>query len=129
MNHGSSIYLIVAATLFLAAFGLPLFLAPMFWARRIGWKIPEDTDLANYLGRSLGGVCLAIIIMAYCAAANPWEYRFVFDLIILTGFFMVAVHVYGFIKRTQPLIEHLEIGLYTGLIVLTLYFYPQPPAG
>jgi len=108
-------------------FGLPLLISPMWWARRIGWRIPEEKDLANYLGRSLGGVVLPVIIMAYVAAGNPWEYRFIFDLVLWIGTFMVAVHFYGFLKRNQPLIEHLEVFFYSGLILLAWYFYPNPP--
>ena len=100
---------------------------PRAWARRVGWKIPEDKDLANYLGRSLGGVILPVIIMAYRAASSPWEYRFVFDLVIGIGVFMVVVHVYGFVKKNQPLIEHLEILMYSVVTILCWYFYPQPP--
>lgn len=100
----------------------------MAWARRIGWKIPEEKGLANYLGRSLGGVILPIIIMGYLSAWDPCKYRFVFELVILIGVFMVAVHLYGFIKKNQPLIEHLEIILYSILSLLAWYFYPQAPA-
>ena len=127
MNTGSSWFLIFGAVLFAVFFGLPLFLAPTAWARRIGWKIPEDTDLVNYLGRSLGGVTLPVIILAFLAAGNPWEYRFLFQLIILMGIFMVIVHGYGFLKRNQPIIEHLEIILYAVLCLLAFNFYPKPP--
>lgn len=127
MNEASSIFLIVGATLFVIFFGLPLFLSPMFWAKTIGWKIPEDTDLANYLGRSLGGVVMPVIILAYLAARDPWGYRFVFDLVILIAIFQVMVHLYGFIRRRQPVIENLEIILYSILAILTWFFYPQPP--
>jgi hypothetical protein len=58
MNTASSIFMVVTATFFLLLFGLPIFLSPMTWARRIGWEIPDDTDLANYLGRSLGALAL-----------------------------------------------------------------------
>ena len=128
MNTGSSLFMLIGSTLFLICFGLPLFICPMTWARRIGWKIPEEKDLATYLGRSLGGIILPIIIMGYLSAWAPWKYRFVFELVILIGLFMVAVHLYGFIKKNQPLIEHLEIIVYSLLSLLAWYFYPQPPA-
>ena len=69
MNTGSSLFMLVGATLFLVAFGLPLLLCPMAWARRIGWTLPQEKDLANYLGRSLGGVVMAVIIMATIATS------------------------------------------------------------
>jgi hypothetical protein len=127
MNTGSSIFMLVGSTLFLICFGLPLFICPMVWARRIGWKIPEEKDLANYLGRALGGIILPVIIMGYLAAKSPWEYRWVFTMVILIGIFQTLVHLYGFIKKSQPLIEHLEIFLYTALSLVTWYFYPSPP--
>ena len=61
------------------------------------------------------------------AAMDPWKYRSVFDLLILIGIFMVGVHLYGFLKKNQPIIEHLEIALYLILSLLAWYFYPQPP--
>jgi hypothetical protein len=128
MNTSSSLFMLVGATLFLVAFGLPLLLFPMTWARRIGWSLPQEKDLANYLGRSLGGVAMSVIIMAFLAARSPWEYRFVFQMLIIIGIFMVGVHLYGFLKKNQPLIEHLEIVLYSLLSLLAWYFYPQPPS-
>jgi hypothetical protein len=127
MNMGSSLFMLVGATLFLVAFGLPLLLCPMTWARRIGWSLPQEKDLANYLGRSLGGVVMAVIIMAFLAATDPWKYRFVFEMLVLIGIFMVGVHLYGFVKKNQPLIEHLEIVMYSLLSLFAWYFYPQPP--
>ena len=127
MNEGSSIFLLVGATCFALLFGLPLLLCPVAWARKIGWKIPEDTDLVNYLGRSLGGVTVPLIIMAFQAAGSPWEHRYLFQMIVWIGAFMVAVHLYGFLRGRQPLIEHLEIILYGLLSLLAAYFYPQPP--
>ena len=127
MNTGSSLFMLACATFVLLAFGLPLLLCPMAWARRIGWTIPQEKDLANYLGRSLGGVVMALIIMAFRAAFDPWKYRFVFDLSVIIGIFMVGVHLYGFVKKNQPLIEHLEIVMYSLLSLLAWHFYPQPP--
>jgi len=40
---------------------------------------------------------------------------------------MVGVHLYGFVKKNQPVIEHLEIAMYLILSLLAWYFYPQPP--
>jgi hypothetical protein len=127
MNTASSMYLIITGVLFLLAFGLPIFFLPLAWARRIGWKIPEETHLTVYFGRCLGGIALSLIVVAFLAARDPWGYRFFFDLLIMVALFMVAVHFYGFIKRVQPLIEHLEIILYSVVAFLTWYFYPISP--
>ena len=127
MNTASSTFMVVGATAFVLFIGLPLLISPMRWARRIGWKIPDDTDLANYLGRSLGGLVLPVIILMYIGARDPWEYRVMFDLVILAGVFAAAVHFYGFVRKSQPLIEHLEVLMYIGLTFLCWYFYPHPP--
>ena len=127
MNTASSIFMVVGGTAFVLIFGLPLLISPMPWARRVGWKIPDDTDLANYLGRSLGGLVVPLIILLYVGARDPWEYRVLFDFLILATIFAAGVHFYGFVKKSQPLIEHLEIFMYIGLTLLSWYFYPQPP--
>jgi hypothetical protein len=105
--------------------GLPLLLFPMTWARWLGWKVPAETDLANYLGRSLGGVALSIAILGFQAARDPWGYRHVFDLIIAVGIFMTAVHLYGFIKKAQPRIENIEIAAYPLVSLLAWLWYPR----
>lgn len=107
--------------------GLPLLICPMAWGRRLGWTIPEPPEFANYLGRSLGAVALALAIMGYVAASDPWQYRFMFDLVIVIGILLTGVHVYGFLTKAQPLIEHLEIMLYAVGSVVAWYVYPQPP--
>ena len=127
MNTASSIFMVVGATAFLLFIGLPLLICPVRWARRIGWKIPEDMDLTNYLARSLGGLLMPVIILMYIGARDPWEYRVMFDLIILATIFAAGVHFYGFLKRSQPVIEHVEIFMYIGLTLVTWYLYPQPP--
>jgi hypothetical protein len=99
----------------------------MAWGRRLGWTIPEPVDFATYLGRSLGGVALALAIMGYVAAYDPWQYRFMFDLVILIGIVLTGIHAYGWLTKTQPLIEHLEIILYAVGTVFAWYVYPQPP--
>jgi hypothetical protein len=126
MNTGSSIFMFVGATALVLFLGIPLLLFPAVWGRRIGWKIPEQADLMNYFGRSLGGVALAIAIMCFQAARDPWGYRHIFDLIILIGIFMTAVHVYGFIRKTQPWFENVEVFLYPLVGLLGWIFYPRP---
>jgi hypothetical protein len=49
MNTGSSIFMWVGSTGLVILLGLPLLISPMGWARKLGWKIPEEADLANYL--------------------------------------------------------------------------------
>lgn len=128
MNTGSSIFLLIGASGLVILLGVPLLISPIAWGRRLGWRIPEQTDLANYLGRSLGGVALSIAIMGYLAARDPWQYRFVFDLVILIGIFLTGVHAYGYIKKKQHMIENVEIILYVLVSFLAWYLYPHQPA-
>jgi hypothetical protein len=127
VNAASSWFLIVNGIVFLVFFGIPLFFCPLVWARRIGWNIPEDTDLVSYLGRSLGALALPLIAYLFIAAQDPWHYRFIFNLLIAIGALLVAVHLYGFLKKSQPRIEHVEILLYGANTLLAWFLYPQPP--
>ena len=125
MNTRSSIFMVVGATALVLLLGLPLLFFPLAWARASGWKIPEHTDLTNYFGRSLGGVALAIAILCFQAARDPWGYRGAFDLIIMVGIFMTAVHLYGFVKKSQPWFESVEVFLYPLVSLLAWIFYPR----
>jgi hypothetical protein len=128
VNTASSWFLIVNGIVFIIFFGIPLFFCPLVWAGRVGWKIPEDTDLVSYLGRSLGALALPLIAYLFIAAQDPWHYRFIFNLLIAIGTLLFLVHLYGFIKKAQPRLEHIEIILYGLNTLLALLFYPRPPA-
>jgi len=128
MNTGSSIFMLVEAIGLVLLLGLPLLIVPMSWGRVLGWKVPEQTDLANYLGRSLGGVALSIAAVGFLAARDPWQYRAVFDLVILIGILLTGVHVWGFIKKAQPMIENIEIAVWPLVSFVAWYLYPQQPA-
>lgn len=128
MNTGSSIFMGVVSSGLVILVGLPLLISPMGWARKLGWRIPQEVDLANYLGRSLGGVCLSIAVVGYLAARSPWQYRPVFELVMVLGVFGAGVHVYGFVSKSQPMIENLEIVAFLLVSALAWYFYPHPPA-
>jgi hypothetical protein len=120
----SRLFLIIAAGLFLVVFALPLLFAPLTWARWFQWRIPEERDLAVYLGRSLGGVACAICGAAFVAAAHPAEHRIIFDLIAAAGAVLVPVHIWGWLKRVQPWTENAEILLYAALTALAILCRP-----
>ena len=107
----------------LALFGLPLTLFPLRWARVLGWRIPEHTHLAVYFGRCLGGVICAIAWFAIMATSNPLLLEFFYQMMLLLFVAMVLVHVYGAVKRIQPVSETIEIIYWAVLIVVTLLFY------
>lgn len=115
--------LVVATTL---VFALPIFLVPLSWARLMGWRIPTHTDLAVYFGRCLGAFILILEALMLRAALTGEAMHTAFELLAATTAMMIAVHVYGAIKRIQPLSETLEIAFYVLLLLLTLMFWPAP---
>jgi len=117
-------YLIVAGAAMLAAFGIPLLVAPMSWARLMRWEIPPPGQLVIFLGRSLGLFICVVGAYAFKAAATPQAQPFFFQLILWLFVGMIGLHVYGAIKRVQPITETIEIGLWVVLLLVTLAFYP-----
>jgi hypothetical protein len=117
-------YLLVLTVATTLVFALPIFLVPLTWARLMGWRIPTQTDLAVYFGRCLGAFILILEAMMLRAALTGEAIHTVFQLLAATALMMIVVHVYGALRRIQPLSETLEIGFYAGLLLLTLLFWP-----
>jgi hypothetical protein len=117
-------YLLVLTVASTLVFALPIFLVPLTWARLMGWRIPMQTDLAVYFGRCLGAFILILEAMMLRAALTGEAIHTVFQLLAATALMMIVVHVYGALRRIQPLSETLEIGFYAGLLLLTLLFWP-----
>ena len=117
-------YLLVLMTLTTLAFALPIFLAPLRWARVLGWRIPEHTDLAVYFGRCLGAFVLVVEALMLRAGLTGEAIVFTFQVLVAAGVLMVVVHVWGAVQRIQPPLETLEIGMYGGLTLLSLLFWP-----
>ena len=105
-------------------FALPIFLVPLTWARLMAWQIPQQTDLAVYFGRCLGAFILILEALMLRAALTGEAMHTAFELLAATATMMIVVHVYGALKRIQPLSETLEIGFYALLLLLTLMFWP-----
>src|SRR3990167_5006827 len=117
-------YLLVLTFVTTLAFALPIFLVPLTWARLMGWRIPTQTDLAVYFGRCLGAFILILEAMMLRAALTGEAIHAVFEILLAVAVMMIVVHIYGALRRIQPLSETLEIGFYVGLLVLTLLFWP-----
>lgn len=117
-------YLLVLTLATTLVFALPIFCIPLTWARLMGWRIPTHTDLAVYFGRCLGAFILILEAMMLRAALSGEAIHAVFEMLLAVAVMMVVVHVYGALRRIQPLSETLEIGFYLGLLVLTLLFWP-----
>lgn len=118
-------YLILAGLSMLILFGLPLLLAPMAWARLFRWQIPPPpSQLVTFLGRSVGLFISVIALYFLRVSAIPRAQPFFFELMLWLFVGMIGLHVYGAIKRVQPVTETLEIGLWVILAMVTLAFYP-----
>jgi len=123
-SEHSQQYLFYFGILTLALFCIPLFFKPLLWARLMLWKIPEDTDLTVYFGRCVGGLGLVIDFAVIRASMTGEGLQLVFGSLYVLLILMIIVHIYGAIKRIQPMTETLEIGLWAGLLVLNLCFHP-----
>jgi len=108
-----------------AAFALPIFLAPLTWARRFGWQVPEQPDLAIYFGRCLGAFILVVEMLMLRAGFTGVGLVFTFQVLIAVAVLMTVVHIRGALQRIQPISETLEIGMYAGLGMLAVLFYPR----
>lgn len=117
------LYVVIFGTI--VFFGLPMLISPIKWAKVLGWEIPIKTDLAVYFGRCLGGVICVMACFGIKAIENKITTQYYFDLILCNFMMMVFIHIYGWIKQIQPISETLEILYWSGMIVLTLLFYPS----
>jgi hypothetical protein len=111
MNR-SSAFLVLVAALFLPVFAIPLFVDPIWWAERFGWETDGPRDLAVYFGRCLGAVATAIALVALRASRDPKSHRGIFDLLAISAVLLAVVHLRGTIEDSQPLVEHIETGMY-----------------
>lgn len=124
-SRKSSAFLIGAGVVGLTAFGLPLFLSPLRWARALRWRVPSDPDLTVYLGRSLGALAVAISVSALQAARRPQDHRVIFEVGFLTGALEAAVHVWGALLRRQPWTETAEIAFWSAMAAAAVLTYPR----
>ena len=120
----SSHYLYVLGISILGAFALPMLLVPITFAKVLRWQIPDHEHLAIYFGRCLGGLAAVIAAFGFKAAGSPELKPFFFQLAISAFCILTLIHIYGGIRKIQPITETIEIAFWFGLIVLTVCFYP-----
>src|SRR5262249_50930529 len=120
----ASWFLWIASTFFLFVFALPLLFAPLAWARRVGWRVPEDTHLVTYFGRCVGALATAIVYAALRAAPPPADPAALFPLIVVATAILSLTHLWGAITRTQPWLETAEVGLYAGVAIVAWLVAP-----
>ena len=117
-------FLVVATVLSALGLSLPIFLAPLAWARRFGWTIPDHTELAVYFGRSLGALAVTINLLTLRAALTGVALVTAFEVTLVVSVLMVVVHVYGALRRVQPVSETIEIGFWAAIALLALACWP-----
>ena len=117
-------FLLVATVLSALGLSLPIFLMPLAWARRFGWTIPDHTDLAVYFGRSLGALAVTINLLTLRAALTGEALVPAFEVTLVVSLLMVVVHVYGAVRRVQPVSETIEIGFWAAIALLALACWP-----
>jgi hypothetical protein len=103
-----ALLLTATAGVVILAYGLPLALMPLRWARTIGWTVPDDVRLARYFGRSLGTMVLTLALFVVYAALHP-ELERIASGVTATGLVLVSLpHFVGIVERSQPLFETIE---------------------
>jgi len=120
----SSLFLIALGALMLAAFALPMVLAPLRWAGWLRWRLPQETDLAVYFGRCLGAVAGLVALASLAVAQRPELQPAWFDFLLANGIAMILVHSWGAIRRIQPMTETVEILFWALVSALVWTFRP-----
>ncbi len=123
-NDYANIFLILIGVVTLLAFGLPLTFVPMRWARLFRWDVSQPTQLAVFVGRSLGVLLSIIAIFAFVVISDTAAMPFYFNLVLSIFVGMFLLHVYGALRKAQPITETVEIALWVVLTLVTLGFYP-----
>ena len=126
-NTRSTIFLLTTSSVGLFAFALPLLLSPLRWAKRLRWRVPEDSDLPLYLGRSLGALATTFTLGSIRAAFDPWRNRIFFPMAAMLSGLLTLVHIAGAVQRRQPWTETAEILLWGAMTVGAVACRPQPP--
>ena len=118
-------YLLIFVIVTSLAFALPIFFKPLVWAKSMLWTIPDETDLTIYFGRCLGAFICVVELFTLRAALTGEGIIYAFEIMLTIFAFMLVVHIYGAIKKIQPITETLENILWLVLLLLTLAFFPN----
>ena len=127
-SEQASGFLIAVGVVSLLSLGLPMVFVPLTWASWLRWPIPEATDgrnLSIYFGRCLGAVICVQATVTIARSDDAAVQPMLFALLIGQFALMVAVHVWGAVRRIQPLSETLETCVWAALLVLALLFTPE----
>lgn len=118
----ASWYLVISTVFFMVVIALPLLFAPLTWAKWFGWKIPEgNRDLTVYFGRCLGAASLSMLFAVAHGIPDPKSHHILFDMVSLVSGLMIVIHVYGALRKTQPLSETVEIAVWAVAFVFAVW--------
>jgi hypothetical protein len=78
-------------------------------------------DLTVYFGRCLGAVALAVIIAVAHGIPDPKSHHLLFELVAMISGLMIGVHLVGWIEKTQPLSETVEIAVWVVVFAFSLW--------
>lgn len=117
----------VFGLLTLVVFSVPIFLFTRTWSRLFLWRIPEDTDLAWYFGRCLGAFAIVTDLLLLRGGLYGVGLTFTLELLGVFCAFMVVVHIWGALERTQPITETLETGFWALTLLMVLLVMPPRP--
>ncbi len=118
----ASWFLVISTGVFIVVIALPLLFVPLTWARKFGWTLPEgNNDLTVYFGRCLGATALTMIIAVAHGIRDPKSHHLLFELISIVSGLMVGIHLWGWIRKTQPLSETIETGIWALLFAMSLW--------
>lgn len=123
-SHYSKDYITILMVLTTCFFALPIFIAPLRWARLMRWVVPEEKHLAIYFGRCLGAFILVVEATMLRSATTGTHFSYAFDVLFVVFTLMALVHIYGAVRKIQPITETIEIGFWLLLLVLNTLFYP-----
>ena len=127
-SEQASGFLVAVSFFALVALGLPMLVVPLTWARWLRWPIPQASDgrnLSIYFGRCLGAVICVQATVVLVNADDPDIQPALFAILIGGFALMTAVHVWGAVRKIQPLSETVETLAWVGLLVLALLFLPS----
>lgn len=119
------IFLLVAGSLFLLLFALPLLFIPYTWADWFAWDSVSRNELTTYFARCLGAVATVLSGMAIYASFSPARFRVLFQIITLSTGLLALVHLWGLLWADQPWTENVEVALYAAVALLSHWCTPK----
>ena len=123
-SEHARLFLMLAGAVSAVFLSIPIFVAPLRWARVLGWPLPAHTDLTVYFGRCLGAIALVLNAAMMRAGMTGEGIVVVFQLTLAVAAMLTIVHAWGAVLRIQPASETIEIALWAGLVLLTLACWP-----